>query len=565
MQIRMVDGKRDSPFIEVAIRDIGEGGLSFYSESVFSTTKKYEIHLALREKVTAVGLVRILWSRDGSEGKEHGLYFSDVTPDFFDDLEDFMDYLQQNLPARSLPDRRERNRRLTGSSSLYPSLENRKIERRSGIRLKEREGLADRVLSDEIKRLLNRRVVVTGLGMVTPIGIGKDRFLHSLRTGVSGIKPITRFNPEPFACRLAGEVRDFKASDYMNHRRASRMELATQMGLVAAILGVQDACLDLGRENHRRIGVSMGTTMGGLIWSLNQDDIFEQHGPEAMHPYTIAAASPNACSGEISSEMKARGPCVSFAQGCSSSAGAITYAFDQIRHGNADIMLTGGCEAPLYPSIYGAFSKSGILSRTVDGEARVPRPFAKSRNGVILAEGAGVLVLEELDHAIARGATIYAELLGWANTCDGHDMVNPHASGTEAARSMNMAIEDAGLSPSDIDIVFTHAAGSKVADSLEIKGLRQVFRRHLRDIFVANIKSMNGYPQGASTAIETAAACLSLRQGFVPPVLNTTNPELPLNISDQAREAPLRTALVNCFGFGGKNICLVLRRDLTVC
>jgi 3-oxoacyl-[acyl-carrier-protein] synthase II len=222
-------------------------------------------------------------------------------------------------------------------------------------------------------------------------------------------------------------------------------------------------------------------------------------------------------------------------------------------------MLAGGCEAPFVPSIYGAFCQSGIMARTSGKSDFLPRPFAKNRGGIILGEGAGIIILEDLEHALARKANIYAEIVGSSNTCDGFDMIRPRTDGIEASRAIYNAVQEANISPSDVDVVFTHAPGSREADEIEMKALKTVFKSFLKQLNIANLKSMLGYAQGATTAFEMVAACLCMQNGFIPPIINSENAEIPLRISNSVQEVRLKHALLDCFGFGGKNVCLVIK------
>lgn len=546
--------------LEIEVLNLSQGGLSFKTAKTLPLSRKYEIDLFISNEKPISATTRLLWCKPLNGDTIYGAYFVQMDTESQKRILDFLERYVNDRECVPVKDRRQLNRRAATSSTILPSVGNRKVDRRLSARLKERENLAARFLPKEVKLLFHRRVVITGLGVISPIGSTKAAFAKALQEGTSGIRPITRFPVEEFPCRLGGEIPDFAPQSVISAKRAGRMDRATQMAVVASILAMQDSHFHGTELNRRRTGVAMGTTMGGLGWAFDQHEIYGKNGFLKMHPYTVAAASPNACSGEVAAELKANGGCVTYSQGCTSAASAIAYGYDQVRAGYADVMVAGGCEAPFLPSIYGAFCQSGLMAKTDGEKTGLPRPFARNRTGILLAEGAAVIVLEELEHALARNAVIYAELIGVSNTCDGFEMVQPSAAGSEPARAITLALEHAEIDASKVDIVFTHAPGSRPGDSVELKAMYRIFRDRLKKVYVANLKSLIGYMQGATSAVECVAACLALENQFVPPVLNTEHPELALNIAHQARQARLDIALLNCFGFGGKNICLVLRK-----
>ena len=559
VQIRPIAIGKEEPYLDVDPINLSDSGLCIATLDSLSNIKRYDINLFLDNEDPIHFKARMHWS--GTLGKRimYGICFEYLTPDQHDAI---LTYLSKTS-SRNLEsgvDRRKINRRILMSTTIENDLEHRQIERRSSSRLSEQKGLKERFLTKSIKQLLHRRVVITGLGVISPLGNNKHDFLFSLQKGVSGIRPLNRFHGHNFSCMFGGQVKNFNPTDFFSARRANQMDLSTQMILASAVQALKDAKINPDKENRRRMGVATGTVVGGIGWAFNEHMIYEKGGVKEMHPYTIAAASPNASSGEIASEFRIQGPCVTFSQGCTSSSMAISYGFDQIRSGHADIILAAGCETPFIPSLYAAFCRTGVLAHTNESDNYAPKPFAKHRGGIILAEGSATLVLEDLSHALARNATIYAEVVGTGQTCDGYDMLQVKTDGTEASVAMRMAIAQSELVNSDIDTVFSHAPGSKDADLAEMKALRKVFSVDLKKIAIANLKSMMGYIQGATGAIDCLAASLSIEHGFVPPVVNVENTEIPLNVSGMMRSMPIRTVLVNCFGFGGKNVCLVLKQ-----
>lgn len=553
VSLTIIDSSEDP--IRGTIENIDLVGLGLKLDSEVLLNRKYQLIISLipnQENLT--GIIQPIWIKKCDDFFRCGAVIVDWnnTPPA-----SFFNEGGRELPIK-IPDRRAHNRRESNSFSIELAANRRSLERRSSSRQKEIQGILDRILTPGIRNLLHKRVVVTGIGVVSPIGIGIDQFRNSLKTGRSGIKKISSFPSTDFSCQVGGEVSGFDPKEFIPPKRAHRMDRATQMGVSSGVMAMKDSRIDVTRINRRRFGVAMGTTVGGIGWAFSQDDRFEKDGTNSMHPYTIAAASPNACSGEIAALFGAQGPCSSFSQGCASSAAAIMYAFERIREGLADVMIAGGCEAPFIPSLFGAFCRSGIMAKIEEGDViQVPRPFSKNKLGIVLGEGSGVLILEDYEHALARGASIYAEIKGTGATCDGYDMVHPRMDGTEASRAIELSIEQARISPEEISVIYAHAPGSKSADSMESKALKNFFGVNLCKIPIANVKSMTGYPQGASTAFESIGACLTLKEGFIPPVLNSESADDSLNLSCTVRDIAVENALINCFGFGGKNICLV--------
>lgn len=407
----------------------------------------------------------------------------------------------------------------------------------------------------------HRRVVITGLGIISPIGIGKEAFWHSLVAGRSGIKRITRFDASQYPCQVAGEVSDFDPLDYISEKEADRMERSTQFAVAAEKMAVKDAQLHVDREDPKRIGVSIGTTIGGAGFSYEQHLTFLKKGPMKIHPYTASITWPNACSTLVSLDLKAEGPSETISNACVSSSDAIFHGMELIRAGEMDLVVSGGAESPLFPMFYSAFCLSKIVSNKNSGNMKVPRPFDAHRDGTVMGEGAGVLILENLEHALERDAPIYGEITGYGITCDASHMVRPDYKGI--SRAMQIALEEAGLSPEDIDYIHATGSGTRLGDITETIAIKDALGRHAYRIPVSSIKSMVGHMMGAAGAIEVAACVLALVEGVIPPTINYeySDPDCDLDyVPNKSRVARIHTALANCFGFGGKNTAAVVEK-----
>lgn len=405
-----------------------------------------------------------------------------------------------------------------------------------------------------------RRVVVTGIGIVAPIGIGLDPFWHALTQGVSGIGRITRFDPSPFPCQVAGEVRSFDPLVHLLRRDVVRTDLFIQYALVAANEAVADAKLKIEGQGER-VGVSIGTGMGGVPLLLATYDTLKQDGPEAISPYAMPGYLPNMAAGWVSMRAGARGPIGCATTACAAGNQAIGDAFRVIQRGEADAMLAGGTDALIHPIVVGCFCALRALSTYKAEPARASRPFDKERDGFVLAEGAGILVLEELETARARGAHMYAELAGYGITGDAHHPTAPSTDGP--ARAMALALADADLRPEDIDYINAHGTSTPQNDINETKAIKQVFGTHASRLAVSSTKSMTGHLIGAAGAVEAIATVLAIERGLVPPTINyrTPDPECDLDyVPNQARPMDVRAALSNAFAFGGTNAILAFKK-----
>ena len=408
-----------------------------------------------------------------------------------------------------------------------------------------------------------RRVVVTGVGCVTPIGTGVEGLWDGLRARRSAVRAITRFDPSPFRSRIAAEIPDFHPLDFLEARRARRLDRYSQLAVVAALLALRDAALDLGREDRDRVGTSMGSALGGVGYAEEQVAVYARSGLKGVDPMLALSVFGGAASCNIAIEFGVTGPNSTNAMSCASGTIAVGDAFQAIRDGRADVMLAGGAEAPLAPLCYGAFAVIRAMSTRNDEPAAASRPFDRERDGFVMGEGAAVLVLEERDRAVARGARILAEVLGTAVTNDAWHMTAPRPDGGQAARCLTLALADAHVAPHEVEYVNAHGSSTPLNDKTETLAIRSAFGAHAPRLAVSGTKGYYGHPLGASGAIEAAVTALALARGWLPPTLNLSvrDPECDLDYLEGAGcERRARVAVSNSFGFGGINAAVVLRR-----
>ena len=405
-----------------------------------------------------------------------------------------------------------------------------------------------------------RRVVITGLGVVSPLGVGVEVFWDSLTRGIPGVRRISRFDPSGLPSQMAGEIPNFDPLQYLPRRDVVRTDLFIQYALAAAQEAIADAKLRL--EGQRdRVGVSVGSSMGGLPLLLRSYDQFLAEGSEGVSPYALPGLLPNMAAGWISMRAGARGPIAAAATACAAGNQAIGDAFRAIQRGEADAMLAGGTDALIHPIIIAGFCALRALSRRNADPERASRPFDAGRDGFVLAEGAGILVLEALDIAQGRGAHVYAELVGYGVSADAHHPTAPSTEGP--ARAMSLALADAGLRPEDIDYVNAHGTSTPHNDINETRAIKEAFGSHAHQLAVSSTKSMTGHLIGAAGAVEAIATALALERGLVPPTINyeSPDPECDLDyVPNSARKARIRAAISNGFAFGGTNATLVFRR-----
>lgn len=404
-----------------------------------------------------------------------------------------------------------------------------------------------------------RRVVLTGLGTVNPLSHNVSDYWQGLLAGRSGIGPIRQFDTSAYKVHFGGEVKDFAPEKYIEPKLARRLDRFVHFALVAAKEAVRDSGLDFSKEDPFRCGVIIGSGIGGLSEFEEQHDRYREGGPGRISPFVIPKMIANSASGTISIEFGLAGPNTTVATACASAAHSIADALRAIQYDQADIMLTGGSEAGITPMGLGGFCAARALSQRNDDPQRASRPFDKDRDGFVLSEGAGIVVLEELEHARKRGATIYAELLGSGNTADAHHITAPHPDGLGAARAMELALRDAHLNIDDIGYINAHGTSTELGDIAETKAIKRVFGEHAKKLAVSSTKSMIGHLLGASGGVELIATVLSLKHGVLHPTINyqTPDPDCDLDyVPNQAREVRVRYALSNSFGFGGHNCSL---------
>jgi 3-oxoacyl-[acyl-carrier-protein] synthase II len=408
-----------------------------------------------------------------------------------------------------------------------------------------------------------RRVVVTGLGCLTPVGNDVATTWAALRTGVSGAGPITKFDAEKFSTRFACEVRNFDALEYMDRKEAKRADLYTQYAVAASVQAMRDAGLAEGGFDPDRCGVIIGSGIGGLKTMEDQHTNYMTGGPKRISPFFVPMYIVDIAAGVVSMQFNCRGPNFATVSACATSAHAIGMSMRTIMYGDADLMLAGGSEAAVTPMCIGGFGSMGALSSRNDDPEHASRPFDLTREGFVLGEGAGVVLLEELEHARARGAHIYGELVGYGATGDAHSLTGQPDAHEGLQRSMRLALRDAGLSPADVDYVNAHGTSTPLNDSNEIRAIRAVFGEHAEMLSVSSTKSATGHMLGAAGSVEFIACTMAIRDGIIPPTINytTPDPECDLDVTPNvAKERTVNVAVSNSSGFGGHNVSIAVRR-----
>lgn len=408
---------------------------------------------------------------------------------------------------------------------------------------------------------MRRRVVITGMGLVTPLGCNVPTVWERLVRGESGIRRISLFDPSQFRSQIGGEVTDFHPEQYLPEKEVKRLDRFTQFALVAAIEAVRDSGLDFSKEDPTRCGVIIGSGVGGLREIELQHLRMLDKGPEKVSPYTVPKMMANAASGQVSIHFGLTGPSAAVATACASAANAIADSVRSIRHGETDIVITGGSEAAVTPLGLAAFSAMRALSERNDDPPRASRPFDANRDGFVLSEGAGIVVLEELEHARKRGARIYAEVLGFGTTSDATHITQPDKDGVGAARAMALALQDGGVSPEEVGYINAHGTSTPLGDQAETVAIKKVFGDYAKRVSISSTKSQIGHLLGASGGVELIFTVLAIVHGVIPPTINyeTPDPECDLDYTPNvARERDISVALSNSFGFGGHNACLLV-------
>jgi len=408
----------------------------------------------------------------------------------------------------------------------------------------------------------SRRVVITGLGAVASLGHDVATFWSSLLAGSSGISRLSHFDPAPYACQIGAEVRDWEAARHMDPKEARRNDRYTHFGFVAAGQAVRDSGLDMAKEDGDRVGVIIGSGIGGMQTYETQLKVLFERGPRKVSPFTIPALIINMCSGLVAIEYGARGPNFGVVSACASGTHALGEAARAIRHGEADVMIAGGSEAAITPFAYASFCAMKAMSTRNDTPQKASRPFDKNRDGFVMGEGAGVLVLESLEHARRRGARIYCELAGYAATCDAFHITQPDPEGKGLSLAMRRALASAGTDPAGVDYINAHGTSTPYNDRFETLAIKKVFGDYARKLPISSTKSMTGHLLGAAGGIESVACVKTIETGGIPPTINLDEPDPDCDLDyvpHVARTGRVRTVLSNNLGFGGQNASIVFR------
>ena len=408
-----------------------------------------------------------------------------------------------------------------------------------------------------------RRVVVTGMGALTPVGVGLDASWKAMVAGNSGIDHVTHFDASEFPCSFAGEVKGFNPGDYIAEKDARKMDRFMQLGLAAGVEAFRDSGLEVSESNAERIGVYIGSGIGGIQTIENTTLLYQEKGQRRISPFFIPMTITNMISGNLSIEFGLKGPNLSMVTACSTGTHAIGEAGRLVEYGDADVMVAGGAEAPISPTSLAGFISARALSRRNDDPATASRPWDAGRDGFVMGEGAGVMVLEEYEHARARGARIYAELSGFGMSGDAHHITSPSPGGEGAARCMDSAMRNAGLNPTDVNYLNAHGTSTPLGDVAETLAVRRSFGDHADSLMVSSNKSMIGHLLGAAGGVEAVMTAMSINEGIVPPTINLVDqdPECDLDyVPGEARDLEINAALSNSFGFGGTNGTLAFSR-----
>lgn len=414
-----------------------------------------------------------------------------------------------------------------------------------------------------MKARCTKRVVVTGLGVVSPVGIGAPAFFEALLSGRSGVGEVTAFDASAYPVRIAAEVRDFDPSMFIDRKKARRMDRYAQMAVAAALLAHEDSGLVLTPEESFAAGALVGSGVGGLWTFYEQTKVLLERGPERVSPFFVPMMIPNMAAAHVSMTLGLKGPLNATCTACAASTNAIGDAFEIVRRGEAVVMFAGGAEAPITPPGLSGFAAARALSTRNHEPARASRPFDLERDGFVMGEGAAVLVLEELEHALARSARIYAEMVGYGMSADAFHLTEPDESGEPAAVAMLRAIEQADVGPEQIDYINAHGTSTPLGDVMETRAIKRALGQAASKVLVSSTKSMIGHCLGAAGALEAVATVLTVHTDMVHPTINleTPDPECDLDyVPERARQATIRYALSNSFGFGGHNACIAFAK-----
>lgn len=410
---------------------------------------------------------------------------------------------------------------------------------------------------------MTERVVVTGMGAVTPLGLNVQEFWEGLKAGKSGVGLITRFDTTDFSAKIGAEVKGFNPAEFMDRKEARRMDRYTQFALAAAKMAFADAGLEQGALEPERAGVYFGSGIGGMETYSEELGVLLNKGPRRVSPFMIPMMIANMAAGTIAIQFQLQGPNMTTVTACSSANNAIGEACHAIRAGRADVMFTGGSEAAFVPIAVAGFANMQALSTRNEEPERASRPFDRQRDGFVMGEGGGVLILESLTHARKRGARIYAEVIGYGSAADAYHMVQPPENGEGGARAMRHALRDAGIAPEEVGYINAHGTSTPQGDIAETRAIKAVFGEHARKLAVSSTKSMHGHLLGAAGVVELIATILALQESILPPTINyeESDPECDLDyVPNQARERRVLVGLSNSFGFGGQNASVIVRR-----
>ena len=410
--------------------------------------------------------------------------------------------------------------------------------------------------------MTKRRVVVTGVGAVSPLGNTIDDTWAAIKAGKSGVGPLTRVDAEKFSAKVAAEVKDFNIEQYVERKEARKMDRFTQYALAASLMAYKHSGLEINESNAERVGVWIGSGIGGMETYEQQFLTFQERGARRVSPFFIPMLIPDMASGQVSIYLGAKGPNSCSVTACASGTNSIGDAFKVIERGDADVMITGGAEAPIVNMAIAGFTANTALTTNSD-PATASRPFDKNRDGFVIGEGAGIVILEELEHAKARGAKIYAEVIGYGATGDAHHITAPAPEGEGAARAMQMALDTAGVAPSKVDYINAHGTSTPYNDLFETQAVKTVFGEHAYKLAMSSTKSMTGHLLGAAGGVEAIFTVLALQEGILPPTINLHEPDPACDLDyvpNEARQANIQYAMSNSLGFGGHNASLLFKK-----
>jgi 3-oxoacyl-[acyl-carrier-protein] synthase II len=410
-----------------------------------------------------------------------------------------------------------------------------------------------------------RRAVITGLGVIAPNGIGKKAFWNALKEGKSGIVKITRFDATSYSSHVAGEVNNFEPANYMSPKSARRIDRFTQFAVAATRMAIEDSYLNIDENNNKKIGISIGSSLGALPYAEFQHAIFLEKGLNRIDPLLATRLFAGEVSSHVSIEFGVKGPCYTISTGCVAGTDAIGQALTLIRNDVTDVVITGGAEAPLAPLSFGAFCRIGALSQRDGDPTKACRPFDKNRDGFVMSEGAGIIVLEELEHAVKRNAHIYAEVLGFGATSDAYHMTRAPEDAAGTVQAIQLAMRDGDVQPKEIDYINAHATSTLLNDKIETLSFKKVFGDRAYNIPISATKSMTGHTVGGAGAIETVASALILENQFIHPTINyeTPDPDCDLNyVPNEGIKYDLKIVLSNSIGFGSRNAAIILKKIL---